>query len=228
VGKNGLFHRWIADNQNPSSLASRMRRKRFALLLRQLSSLPRPSRVLDVGGSVEFWRAMDGLRLGFSVTVLNLKVAPQTPPDGFEVVEGDARDLSRFDDRSFSLVFSNSVIEHVGGFDDQRRMAAECRRVGVRYFVQTPNVYFPIEPHFLLPWFQFYPRSAQIGLTRRFALGWYPRIPDRDEAAAHVASHRLLKRSEMVELFPDGQVLEERVAGLTKSFIASGPGWGQR
>ena len=60
-----------------------------------------------------------------------------------------------FKDKSFDAVFSNSVIEHVGTFEDQKMMANEVIRVTNFYFIQTPNLYFPIEPHFLVPFFQF-------------------------------------------------------------------------
>lgn len=77
---------------------------------------------------------------GAKVTLLN--VMPQA---GIDAVLGDARDLSRYGDGEFDVVFSNSCIGHVGGFEDQLRMAREIRRVGRRYFVQTPNHGLPID-----------------------------------------------------------------------------------
>ncbi|MEM2045934.1 MAG: class I SAM-dependent methyltransferase, partial [Candidatus Bathyarchaeia archaeon] len=59
-----------------------------------------------------------------------------------EWIIGDARCMP-FKDKSFDVVFSNSVIEHVGNYDDQKMCAEEIRRVGKCYFVQTPNFYFP-------------------------------------------------------------------------------------
>ena len=217
-----LFHHYIADNANPSSLASRMRRRRFALF-RQLLTEPTPARsLLDVGGTPGFWSSMDGAFEGLSITLLNQKPNAETLPPGFRAVTGDARAMSAFADREFDVVFSNSVIEHVGSFEDQRRMADEVRRVGRRYFVQTPNRYFPIEPHFLLPYFQFYPEALQVELTRRYALGWYERIPELERARAHVRSHRLLSSAEMHALFPEARIHAERIAVLTKSLIAIG------
>lgn len=219
----GLFHHYIADNRNPASLASRMRRRRFALFRALLEQPPRAQRILDVGGTVGFWEAMQALSPDVSVTLLNLQPSSQALPPGFHAVSGDARAMREFRDGEFDLVFSNSVIEHVGTLDDQLRMADEVRRVGKRYFVQTPNRYFPIEPHFLLPYFQFYPRTLQVELTRHFALGWYAKIPNRERALAHVQGHRLLSEREMQRLFPDAQIHRERIAGLTKSLLAIGP-----
>lgn len=111
-----------------------------------------------------------------------------------------------------------------GDFEGQRRMAAEIRRVGERYFVQTPNRYFPIEPHFLFPGYQFLPFEARVFLVRHFELGWVGRIPDPVQAAKTVGAIRLLDRAELETLFPRARIYRERFCGLTKSFIVYG-GW---
>jgi hypothetical protein len=126
---------------------------------------------------------------------------------------------------SFDVVFSNSVIEHLGPrFADQKRMADEIRRVGKRYFVQTPNRYFPLEPHFLTPGFQFYPLDLRVWLVSNFNVGWYKRIPDKAKARREVESISLLSRDGVRRLFPGGRIYAEKIAGLTKSFVAYG-GW---
>jgi hypothetical protein len=142
------------------------------------------------------------------------------PP--FSSVTGDARAMPEFADAEFDVVFSNSVIEHVGGLEDQRRMAEEIQRVGRRFFVQTPNRRFPIEPHTVFPLFQFLPLAVRVSLVRRFQLGWIPRTPDARAARGRVCSIRLLTRAEVGQLFPGATIHRERVCGLTKSFIACG------
>ncbi len=215
----------LADNRKAESLAGRLRRRRFVLFQKLLREVRTPARILDVGGTQGFWEVM-----GFpaereaEITILNI-----TPPDvhlpHFIAVAGDARALD-FPDHTFDVVFSNSVIEHVGSYDDQRRMAQEIRRVGARYFVQTPNRYFPMEPHFLFPGFQFFPLQVQVWLLQHFSLGWRGKIPDFQAAKRSIESIRLLSKAEVMELFPDAALYQERVAGLTKSFVAYG-GWGQ-
>jgi hypothetical protein len=213
----------LADNRDPASLAGRLRRKRFALFESLLSRVPKPLRILDVGGTQKFWEVM-----GFAgterveVTILNLTPPPISLPN-FIGVTGDARDL-QFDDASFDIVFSNSVIEHVGGYLDQCRMAREVKRVGARYFLQTPNRYFPIEPHFLFPGFQFLPVPARTWLLQHFSLGWRRRVVDRQGARASVDSIRLLSRSELTALFPEASLFQEKLLGLTKSFVVYA-GW---
>lgn len=140
----------IADNRDENSLAVQFRRKRFAFFLSLLSQLNRPVSILDVGGAESYWKTM-GIdhHAQVFVTLLNLTEENVSLPNVKSIV-GDARAL-HFGDRSFDVVFSNSVIEHVGSFQDQLQMAGEVQRVGIRYFIQTPNKSFPLEPHFLFP-----------------------------------------------------------------------------
>jgi 2-polyprenyl-3-methyl-5-hydroxy-6-metoxy-1,4-benzoquinol methylase len=128
--------------------------------------------------------------------------------------------MKQFSEHQFDVVYSNSVIEHVGDLGDMQRMAQEVRRVGKYYFVQTPNRYFPIEPHFVFPFFQFFPRSAQISIVQKFSLGWIGREPEKKSAERAVDSIRLLSQKEMYNLFPDAKIEKEVLLGLTKSITA--------
>ena len=214
----------IADHREADTLATRLRQKRFTFFLRLLATVPRPMKILDVGGTQAFWERM-GFTNESAIEVVILNVAKMTTaPDHFVCVVGDARDMNSFARGEFDVVFSNSVIEHVGTYADQRRMAEEVKRVGKRYFLQTPNRYFPIEPHFLFPFFQFLPLSIRIFLVRHFDVGWYKRIPDKHQATSEVASIRLLTQRELADLFPGAAIYKEQLLGLTKSLIVY-DGW---
>lgn len=210
--------RRLADNRDPGSLATRLRRKRFALLLDLLEQLQGEIRLLDVGGSSTFWQVMGFENRRVSVTLMN-RTASEFEGGVMRAVVGDARDMRQFRTNEFDVVFSNSVIEHVGSFKDQQAMASEVKRVGKRYFIQTPNRYFPIEPHFLVPGFQFLPDGLRAALHSRFNLGWWKRAATYEAALAEVRSIRLLTRKEFARLFPEATMYRERFAGLTKSFI---------
>jgi hypothetical protein len=214
------------DNRQAGSLAARMRRRRFAFFLSLLDRVPRPAKILDVGGTQSFWEVMGHTNLhDLRVTLLNLESQPVSG-SSFESIAGDARDLSRYPDASFDVVFSNSVIEHLGpSFGDQQQMANEIRRVGQRYFVQTPNRHFPIEPHFLTPGFQFLPVSVRVWAVTHFDVGWYRKFADRDAARREVESISLLTERQIRRLFPGALIYKEDFVGLTKSFVAYG-GWG--
>jgi SAM-dependent methyltransferase len=71
-------------------------------------------------------------------------------------VQGDAC-LLPFEDASFDIVFSNAVIEHVGGRERQRAFVSEAIRVGRRVFITTPNRRFPVEVHTRLPFVHWLP-----------------------------------------------------------------------
>jgi hypothetical protein len=212
----------LVDYKSGDSLALQYRRRRFQFFQSLLDRLPRPVRILDVGGTEAFWRIVGfDMHPGLQITTINLDpVKPCTLPN-LTPLQGDARDLSRFTDGSFDVAFSNSLIEHVGGRHDQRRVASEIQRVGKAYWVQTPNRHFPLEPHFLFPFFQYLPVSARVYLLTHFNIGWTGKL-DTQEAREFVESIELLDRRTFCELFPTAQIWDERAFGLVKSFVAYG------
>jgi len=216
--------RSIADSDAPGSLGNRNRSRRFDAFERLFeevaAGLSRPVKILDVGGTNSFWqqRGWTG-RDDVVITTGNLDEEEKV----FDNVEPrvlDATDMKEFDDGSFDIVFSNSVIEHLRTLDAQARMAAEVRRLGGAYWVQTPNFWFPIEPHFLTPGWQWLPVSVRVQLLRRRRWGWRGPCPDPVDARTLVEEIRLLKKNEMRALFPDAELVEERFGGLLKSFVA--------
>jgi len=80
-------------------------------------------------------------------------------------VQADGRDLP-FADGAFELGFSNAVVEHVGGREEQRRFVHELCRVAERVFVTTPNRWFPLEVHSLVPFAHWLPRGARDRILR--------------------------------------------------------------
>ena len=211
------------DNSNPRSLASRLRRRRFRIVEAELAPLAAPARVLDVGGTAGFWRSLSRDLADLELTVVNAD--PSHAAVGSVTVQpGDARAMPEFAAGSFDLVFSNSVIEHVGDLADQQAMADEVRRIGRRWVVQTPCRWFPIEPHFLFPYFNLLPLAAQVFLLQHLRLGWAKRpIADHDAAVAKARSVRLVPLRDLRRMFPDADIRRERVLGLTKSYVLVGP-----
>src|SRR5205823_5300932 len=112
-----------------------------------------------------------------------------------DVVVGDATDPP-VDPADYDLVFSNSVIEHVGGSDAIGAFADVTRR-GTRYFLQTPNRWFLVEPHFVLPFHFLLPRRLKAAIVM-----WWDRGPRRRtyrQALERVDSIHLLTRRELEE-----------------------------
>lgn len=130
-----------------------------------------------------------------------------------------------FKDAAFEVVYSNSVIEHLGDWASQQTFAKEIARVGIRYYVQTPNKRFPIEPHLLTPlihyFLHFLPRSLQRFLLRYFTLWGWVTCPMVWECERFLREVRLLDEHELRRLFPDAKIQRERFLGMTKSLVAS-------
>lgn len=208
----------VYDNRRADSWASNLRNRRVEFLRSLICSLSTPIKILDVGGRPDFWQHSGFLDEDRDIEITFLNIEAVEDPD-FTCLIGDARDLSRFEDNEFDIVFSNSVIEHVGNYQQQRQMADEVKRVGKRYFVQTPNLYFPIEPHFLFPFFQFLPVDLKVWLFTHFDMGWYPKMSDEREARDIATNTQLLSKKKFMDLFPLANIYEEKVVGLTKSFI---------
>ena len=199
-------------------LQPRFRRKRWAQFLAWFPITER-SHVLDVGGHPGEWMA--AVQTPLTVTVVNIGPWPESlqAPSRFIYCEADARNLP-FADQSFEIAYSNSVIEHVGTLEDQRRFAAEIRRVGRKIYVQTPYRWFPVEPHFLSFFAHWLPRRWHRWLIPKLSLrGWF-RGGDDVDVRQLVAEVRLLSLREMRELFPDCEIHKERVFGFVKSLIA--------
>ena len=117
-------------------------------------------------------------------------------------VQGNALELP-FEDGSFDVVFSNAVIEHVGGVEEQRRFVAEVLRVGRRAFITTPNRWFPVEVHTRLPLVHWLPDGAAHRAYDVAGKPWAKR-------------NRLLGPRALAELFP-GDV---RIVNLGLTLVA--------
>ncbi len=180
---------------------------------------PAPTdRLLDVGVTDKDWRSNNFLEARYPyaarITAVGLVDMPafrsQFPAVRF--VEADGRRLP-FADQSFDIGFSNAVIEHVGGADDQRRFVHELVRTCHRVFIATPNARFPIDPHTLLPLVHWLPRSIRHRVLR---------LTGNARWASEVAL-RPIGASEFRSMFPPGvrvRIVRQRVLGLTTVLIA--------
>ena len=177
------------------------------------------TRVLDVGGEINIWLS---LPIRPRITFLNLSAA-RVGSSEVDYVVGDGR-LLPFEDKSFDLVFSNSVIEHLGDFASQQLFAKEAVRVGIRYCVQTPNRWFPIDPHLFTPLIHFLPQSWQRRLVRNFTTWGLVTRPTQEQCDELLQEVRLLGYREFKGLFPNAEIYRERFLGLTKSLVAIGCG----
>jgi SAM-dependent methyltransferase len=191
-------HGPLARVAGPLATRARARRhERFFALTR----LAPGARVLDVGcGSL----GLRALEPALDITGVDVLAAPGYPGP---FVRADPAEGLPFADRSFDLVYCSSVIEHVA---PERRpaFAAELRRVGRGWFVQTPARSFPIEPHSLLPGAHWIPERLRRPYWRLGATGGWEDIS-------------LLSRAELEALF--GRAQAERIGPLVKSWVCVSP-----
>jgi hypothetical protein len=214
--------RRLADSESPTSFANRLRGRRFREFEATTERLPRPLRILDLGGTNAFWENRGWHeRTDVEILTLNL-VAEEQQHANIKPLTGDATNLAQFDDRSIDVVFSNSVIEHLFTLENQRRMASEIQRVGRAFWIQTPNFWFPMEPHFHFVGWQWLPVAMRASILQKRACGWRGPCPDPRGARSQVEEVRLLTRAELRALFPRATIVAERFCGLVKSWTAVG------
>jgi SAM-dependent methyltransferase len=185
----------LAQLAEPWAARARLRRhRRFFPLAR----LPQGGRVLDVGCGALGLRALEP-----DLDVMGLDLLPRLGYPG-RFVQADAAERIPFEDGEFDLVYCSSVIEHV---QRARRpaLAAEMKRVGRGFLVQTPAFEFPIEPHSLLPGAHWLPPRLRRPYWRLGAEGGWEDVS-------------LLRRSEMEALF-GVPALAERIGPLVKSWV---------
>ena len=200
----------------PRSAGERRRLKRWewmATTFPEIGSMD----VLDLGGTASAW--MRSPVRPASVHIVNLLRQEENLPQWIRATVGNACDLPLGVRGHYDLVYSNSVIEHVGGYLQRKRFAATVHAMAPSHWVQVPYRYFPVEPHWVCPGFQFLPLAARGFLARRWPLR--PATPQSREAALEDALDvELLSKSEMRLYFPASEIRTERLWVLPKSLIA--------
>jgi len=166
--------KYVSDYQSEESIGSKLRAKRAAPLLEMIRRAYNSHghvNIIDIGGTEEYWQIIPREYFDIykiEITIVNLpQESKSIINEHFICAAGDGCDLSEFTKNSFHIAHSNSVLEHVGDWDRMVKFANEIKRVGVNYFVQTPNYWFPIEPHCMTPFFQWLPKPCRLWLVRK-------------------------------------------------------------
>ncbi len=178
--------------------------------------------MLDVGGFPDNWTNRP--QLVKRIDCINVHPVEwdgsANPDHSITTAIGDGCALE-YPNHSYDILFSNSVIEHVGDWEKQKRFAEETRRVGKKLWIQTPALECPIEPHFLAPLVHWFPVSFRRKIVRWFSVWGWMQKPSQQEIDETIRFTRLLSKNKFKELFPDCVIKTERLLGLfPKSYIA--------
>jgi len=195
------------------------RRKKYDLFISLIK--PKPTdKILDVGVSPFFGRGTNFLELWYPYPE-NITALTVESPDKFEefkrhfpkvkLIFGDGRNL-QFPDNYFDIVFSNAVLEHVGREGEQKRFIHEIVRVGKKIFVSTPNYWFPVDAHTLIPFAHWLPQKIKFWVYKKLGREYWA---DKNHL-------NLLTAKKFISLFPQGckvKIYKQKVFGITSNLI---------
>jgi hypothetical protein len=214
---------------NPKSLPSRFRRRRFATFQKMIDeTLAAKGRchVLDLGGTRDYWQIHDDVLAAYGdklhIFLVNLEETtdPVQHLARYTAILGDITRPETYSLVDYDLIHSNSAIEHVGGWTAVKLMADCMKASGRPYFLQTPNYWFPLEPHFRFVGWQWLPESWRASLLTAKSRGFFRKALDYEEAMMHVESVKLLTLDQLRHLFPGARIDREWLGPFIKSFMA--------
>lgn len=206
------------------------RARRLKLFNEFMKTITGPIRLVDLGGTVNFWKSWGLAKQPLlNVTLVNnheqdkqYSNDPISLPN-IRRLDADVLTLTAADFANFDVIFSNSLIEHLPGRELQRQLAQAIVDSGRPYFLQTPNKRSPLDPHFprpYVPFFATYPRSVQARLLTWFKLGSSSVAPSYDAALARLHNYYPLTTRDVRQLFPKARIVIERPLGFPMSIIA--------
>ena len=215
------FLQLFVNHKSPGSFVNKMRKKRFVKIQAEIEKLISQKgniKILDIGGEIDYWKNIGWQNNNCTIYLLNLKTVekPNLLP-GFYHVTGNALDLP-YQFGEFDLIFSNSVIEHLGSKENQLQFAESVKQLCNHYIIQTPSVWFPVEPHSLLPFFQFIPHSIRAYLIMWFDINYFTKATTYDDAVTVSKSTIMFTKKRFTKLFPEATIEIERLLGIPKSY----------
>jgi len=213
----------LVNHHKKNSFVNQFRQKRFELLKNRIEKLIQKDhfKILDIGGDIQYWKNIGWQHPACKIHLLNLyeSKVPENETHQFSSSVGNGLSLE-YKKGEVDLIFSNSVIEHVGSYANQQIFAGEVRRVSDKYIVQTPSIWFPLEPHSLIPLFQFLPHPIRALLIMTFNINYFPKAKTYKAAIKVSHSTLMFTHKRFKQLFPEAEIQVERFLGIPKSYTA--------
>ena len=216
-----------------SVVQSRAAGKRGRLFTEFIDSFEPPIKIIDLGGTVLMWerwglgsdeRLKIDLANNFSMDVNNRDA--EAGSANISKIDVDVVALRSADYEKYDIIFSNSMLEHLADFEQQRSVAQAIISSGKPFFVQIPNKYSLIDPHFahpMAPFFGAWPRNIQLKALRLSGLNGGKRAKSRSHAEHRLKFYNPLSMKDIEVLFPveDKKIVVERMFGVPMSIVVS-------
>jgi hypothetical protein len=195
--------KFLVNHNKKGSFVNQFRQKRFDYLKNRIEKLIQKDtfKILDIGGDIQYWKNIGWQHSACKIHLLNLYTSeiPQSDTNKFTSSNGDGLALS---------------------YENQQIFANEVMRVSDKYIIQTPSLWFPLEPHSLLPLFQFLPHPIRALLIMTFNINYFPKAKTYKEAITVSHSTLMFTHKRFKQLFPDAEIQVERFLGIPKSYTA--------
>jgi len=227
--------RWVPLNDPDGKYRAAAALRRASRFIRFIDQIPRPVRIVDLGGAAEMWRrwgVTDAHQL--RVTLINnhqidtSHLNEALPGRFVDERRQDVLDLTEADLAEFDVVFSNSMLEHLSSRAEQTRLASVIAGSGRPFFIQVPNKNCIVDPHYphpFAPFFAVLPKAVQARMLTLHALGSGTRAANMQDALRRVQFYTPIGRRDLARLFPGSTIDTERLMGLPLSLIARFDGW---
>lgn len=209
------------------SRLSYISRKRKLELFYKVLKPTAQTKVLDVGAEISpnherGIQLIDTYPWKEKLTAINtsaerIKLIKEYYPE-VEAVVGDACELP-WPDKHFDVIYSNAVIEHLGNYERQKKMATEIMRVGKSWLVATPSRWYPFEFHLRLPFVTWLPMHGYLWFGRLVS---YNHVKKKYMFGIRHDTLRLMTAKELKQCFPGSQIIKRRVTFMAETLIVVG------
>ncbi len=204
------------------------RAKRYKLFSEFIADMAKPLNIVDIGGTAAHWIGKLSQSDNINITLINNHHIDKTNinyDNRYDFIQEkimDANDLSISDLSSYDLIFSNSFLEHLENKELQISLAQKITKSGKPYFIQVPNKYCAIDPHFPypLPFFAAYPKSLQAWLLSKYHFGGGGKNASREQVDQRLKYYNPIGYKDFITMFPNGKLVRERTFGLNLSLVA--------
>ncbi len=215
-----VFYLDIVGDSFLGRLAQKARAGMYQVFLREMSPAE-STKILDVGVSVveEHPEESNILEQRYpypaNITMLGIHEGAflETRFPGTRYVRYDPPSPFPFADAAFDVCYCNAVIEHVGEEEERRRFIRELLRVARRVFLATPNRWYPIDFHKMVPFLHWLPQD------------WYRRFLGLmgDDFYSQKANLDLLSRHDLERLLRETgaqfKIIRYRFGGFVSNLL---------